>query len=121
MDVSSQAVQTLMEIGVASAGNGLIPPAIAIFEGVRAVRPDSEGPALGMAIAQLGSRAYEDAAKTLREQVLAKNPNSIEAKMFLGLALKYAGRNAECDSVIKELIASSDERARTFATTLKAP
>ena len=121
MEVSSQAVQILTEIGMASAAHGLIPPALAIFEGIGAVRPDAEGPALGMAITQISSRSYDDAAKTLREQVLTKHPNSIEAKMFLGLALKQAGRNAECDNVLKELTASGDARAQAFATALKAP
>jgi len=40
--------------------------------------------------------------------------------MILGLALKLAGRNAECDNVIKELNASSDGRAKAFAASLTA-
>jgi len=121
MEVPSKAVQTLMEIGVATAASGLASQALTIFEGIGAVRPDSEGVGMGVAMAQMGARAYDDAAKTLRDQVLARHPTSVEAKMFLGLALKLGGRNAECDSVIKELAASSDVKARDFATTLKAP
>jgi hypothetical protein len=41
--------------------------------------------------------------------------------MILGLALKLGGRNAECDSIIKELSASDDAKAKAFAVTLKAP
>ena len=61
---------------------------------------------------------HEDAIKMLREGALARSPNSINVKMVLGLALKLAGRNSECDSLIKELNADSDPRAKAFAKSL---
>lgn len=121
MDASSQALRTLTEIGVAASGAGLISEATAIFEGIEAMRPGSEAAGIGLALTQMNARAFEDAIKTLRTKVLDKDPGNIQAKMFLGLALKFSGRNAECDSVIKELAASGDAAAQTFATTLKSP
>jgi hypothetical protein len=119
MDASSQALRMLTEIGVAASGAGLIGEATAIFDGIEAMRPGSEAAGIGTAVAQLNARAFEDAIKTLRTRVLAKHPASIEAKMFLALALKFGGRNAECDSVIKELTASGDATAQAFAASLK--
>jgi hypothetical protein len=114
-------MRTLMEIGVAASAGGLFNQANAIFEGMGAMRPDSEGPGIGLAIARLNARNFDEAAQILRDKVLAKHPQSIEAKMFLGLALRLGGRNAECDNIIKELAASSDAKAQAFAQTLKSP
>jgi hypothetical protein len=120
MDVPSQAVRTLMEVGIAATGAGLFKDALAIFEGIEAVRPGSEGPAVGAALVQLNSHAFDAAVTMLRDEALPKNPKSLEVKMLLGFALKLAGRNAECESVIKELTASGDATAKTFAQNLAA-
>jgi Flp pilus assembly protein TadD len=120
MDVPSQAIRTLMEIGVAAAGTGLYRQAMAIFEGIEAMRPDSEGPAIGAALIQLNLNQHEEAIKALREGALAKNPASLEARMLLGVAFKLAGRGSECDNVIKELRASGDAQAKAFADGLSA-
>jgi hypothetical protein len=120
MKVPSEAVRTLMEIGVAAVGAGLSRQAMTIFEGIEAVRPDSEGPMIGAALIYMNSNEADEAAKVLRDGALAKNPQSLEARMFLGLALKLAGRNAECDNVIKELNASGEPRAKSFAAALSA-
>jgi hypothetical protein len=120
MTVDSQSIRTLMEVGIAAAGAGLYRQALQIFEGVEAMRPDSEGPAIGVALIHLNSNSHDEAAKILRENALVKNPASLEAKMFLGLALKMGGRAAECDSIIKELNASGDAKAQSFAKHLAA-
>jgi|SRR6188508_273423 hypothetical protein len=120
MEVPAQAVRTLMEIGVAASSMGLYRPAMDIFQGIGAVRPESDGPVIGVALAHISNRSPEEAAKLLRAHVLSKDPGNIEAKMILGVALKLAGRNAECDSVIKELNATGDSRAKAFAASLTA-
>ena len=120
MEVPAQSVRTLMEVGVAASCMGLYQQAMAIFEGVEAVRPGTEGPLIGIAIAHMNNRSPEEAVKVLRTHVLANDPGNIEAKMILGVALKLAGRNSECDNVIKELNATGDARAKAFAASLTA-
>lgn len=120
MEVSTQAVQTLMEVGVMAAGCGFYHQAFQIFEGLEAVRPDSEAPLVGVALIHMNSGEHEEAIKLLREGALVRNPNSINVKMVLGLALRLAGRNAECDNLIKELNASSDPKAKNYAKSLAA-
>ena len=120
MSVPSQAIRTLMEIGVSSAGSGMFRQALAIFDGIEAVRPDSEGPAIGVALVHMTTRDHDAAIKVLREEALPKNPESAETRMLLGVALKLAGRAAECETVIKELMASSDPKAKSFAQSLQA-
>jgi len=120
MDVPAQAVRRLMEVGVAASSMGLNQPAMAIFLGIEAVRPGSDGPLIGLALAHMNNRSPEEAVKILRAHILDKDPGNLDAKMILGLALKLAGRNAECDSVIKELNATGDARAKAFAAGLTA-
>jgi hypothetical protein len=119
MEIPSQAVKSLMEIGIVAAGSGLRDHARAIFEGLAAVRPESDGPAIGLALIDLGRSEHEAAIGRLREAV-AQHPESLDSKMFLGLALKLAGRNAECGRVVEELVASGDARAKAFAAGLTA-
>jgi Flp pilus assembly protein TadD len=120
MEVPAQAVRTLMEVGVAASCMGMYRQATEIFQGIAAVRPESDGPVIGLAIAHMNNRSPEEAIKVLRDHVLSKDPGNIEAKMILGVALKLAGRNAECDNVIKELNATGDDRAKAFAASLAA-
>ena len=120
MEIPAQAIKTLMEIGVAGTNSGLFKQALTIFEGIDAVRPHSGEASVGVAVVHICRNEAEEAVKALREEALVKNPKSIEAKMLLGIALKMAGRNAECDSVIKELIASGDAKAIATAESLKA-
>jgi hypothetical protein len=119
VDIPSQAVRTLMEVGMLAAGCGLHEHARTIFEGLEAVRPTSEGPPIGKALIHM-NRNEQDAAVGILRDVLARHPASLEAKMMLGLALKMAGRNAECGSVIKELEGSGDAKAQSFAAGLLA-
>jgi Flp pilus assembly protein TadD len=120
MEVPSQAVRTLMEIGIATSCMGRYRQAMEIFQGVEAVRPDSDGPVIGVAIAYMNNGSAEEAVKVLREHVLSKDAGNIDAKMILGAALKLAGRNSECDNVIKELNATGEARAKAFAASLAA-
>jgi hypothetical protein len=120
MSASSESIRTLMEIGIAAAGAGLFRQAFQIFEGVEAMRPESEGPSIGVALIHMNSGAPEEAVKVLREGALVRNPNSLEAKMILGLALKLARRASECDHIIKELTESGDAKAESFAKQLAA-
>jgi len=75
---------------------------------------------IGVALAHISNHSPEEAVKLLRTHVLSKDPGNMDAKMILGVALKLAGRNAECDSVIKELNATGDSRAKAFAASLAA-
>jgi hypothetical protein len=118
-DIPSQAVKTLMELGILAVGCGLKEHAQTIFEGLEAVRPTSEGPPIGKALIHM-SRNEHDAAVGILRNVLTQHPASLEAKMLLGLTLKMAGRNAECGSVAKELDDSGDAKAKAFAAGLLA-
>ena len=118
METNSATVKLLSEIGFMAAARCRVQDATTIFEGLQAARPDSEYPAIGLAVAQLSGKNYDQAIKLLRENALAKNPDSADAKSFLGLALKMAGRTSESDTVLKEAATSGKGPAQAMAEAL---
>jgi len=104
VDVRTEVVQLLMEAGFLAVGKGMFPQATAIFAGVAAVRPESELPIVGQAIAQMNSGRADDAIQTLKNKALVLNPDSQIARSFLGLALKIGGFQAESRALLSEVV-----------------
>lgn len=119
MNIAEQHVKQLAAIGFLAVGQGLNAEGEAIFNGLKACRPDSEYPPLGLALNQIGARQYDAALSILNEQALALNPASAVAKCFVGLALQLAGRAQESERWLKEVAATADDRdARALAESL---
>lgn len=122
MELPANLLKTLTEIGLAAGGYGLKAEAERIFTAVQLLRPESDTAYIGLAVAQLGAGQYDQAATILRDQALKTQPDSSLAKSFLGLALKQAGRNAEADKVLNEVVAANDHpQAVALAQTLLNP
>ena len=104
MEIETRLIQRLMEAGYLAGGYGYFNESMRIFEGIKAVRPDSELPLIGMAVSAMNAGKNHEAIKILWEQALKLNPDSDLAKSFLGLALKLSGLNAESQIMLKEVI-----------------
>lgn len=89
--IDSELVRLLMRVGYTAAWNGLHKEALAIFEGVGAVRPESEIPVIGASVVALLSGNVEVAVQTLKEGALQLNPDSALAQAHLGVALRLRG------------------------------
>lgn len=100
--IDSELVRLLMRSGYAAAWNGLHKEALAIFEGVGAVRPESEVPVIGAAVVALLSGHSDMAVKTLREGALVLNPDSALARAHLGIALRMQGEEEEGRTLLQE-------------------
>ena len=119
MEVSSDLVQQLMEIGYLAIGSGQTAEAETIFSGIVAVRSESELPLIGLGVAQLSAGKAGDAVKTLGERALGMAPESDLVKSFLGLALHQTGFSEECRTLLQEVIASNtNPDAVTMAQSL---
>lgn len=101
--IDSELVRLLMRAGYAAAWNGLHQEAIAIFDGVGAVRPESELPVIGAAVVALLSGHYEVAVKALREGALDLNPDSALARAHLGVALRLHGDEDEGRALLHDV------------------
>lgn len=104
MEIQTEVIQLLMEAGYLAGGYGLYKESEDIFEGIRAIRPDSELPIIGLAVTKMNAGKNTESARMLWEQALKINPESDLAKSFLGLALKLSNLNSESETVLKEVI-----------------
>jgi len=119
MNVAEPHVKQLAAIGFLAVGQGLNAEGEAIFNGLKACRPDSEYPLIGFALYQIGVRQYDAALSILTEQALTINPASAFAKCFVGLTLKLAGRARESERWLREVAATADDRdAKALAENL---
>lgn len=121
MNVSTEVVQNLMEVGYVAAGRGLAPLAERIFAGVEAARPDSPAPAIGRAVAAMNIGEPGEAVELLRASA-EKHPDSDVTKSFLGLALRQAGLNQQSDQLLQDVVANArDPNAKAMADAILHP
>jgi Tfp pilus assembly protein PilF len=116
LPVSTEVVQTLMEVGYVAAGRGSKSNAEDIFKGVSAARPSSELPLIGLAVTEINFGDFLTASKILVEQALKINPDSGLAKCFLAMASKALGDKSVAEDLAKEI--SSSEKAEPEAKAL---
>lgn len=119
MEIETTLIQLLMEAGYLAGGYGFFEESEKIFDGITAVRPESELPLIGMAVTKMNAGKYEEAARILWDKALKLNPESDLAKSFLGLTLKLSGLIAESQAILKEVLeANKDETAVNMARNL---
>ncbi|MEO1524995.1 MAG: HrpB1 family type III secretion system apparatus protein [Planctomycetota bacterium] len=110
MNLQTQTVQRLMEIGFLAAGNNMESQANRIFDAVAAARPDSEMPNVGRAITALNKGHVNEAIELLR-QAVERNSESEMAMTFLGLALKLGGMGAASEDALRQVVNSGGDPA----------
>ena len=121
MELSTPTVQRLMEVGLLAAGNHMDADANKIFAAIAAVRPESEMPLIGRAIARLNKGNFGEAINLLGEAV-EKNPESEMAMTFLGMALKVSGMTAASEDALNQVVQSgNNEAAVELAKSLLTP
>jgi hypothetical protein len=105
--IPSDLLQILMEAGYMAAGCGWQRHAESIFAGVIAVRPRSEFPWIGFAIARIVMGQLSDAFEILTKQALMLNPQNDLAKTFLGLILSRTGSHTLSERLLGQVINES--------------
>ena len=103
MDISADTVKKLMDLGFAAVNYGWLQEAETIFNGVEAARGDAPYGPMGMGLVHIAKGEYDEAATVLQEQALGRDPDNVDAKKLLALALKLAGRGSDLDKVGDEL------------------
>jgi hypothetical protein len=109
VSIQSELVRLLMRIGYAAAWQGLHKEAVAIFEGVGAVRPESEVPIIGASVVAMIAGNHDVAVQALKEGALDLNPASALARIHLGVALRLRGDEEEGLALLREVSAGSDD------------
>ncbi len=108
---TAEDVRLLGEIGYAAANRGLHRDADLVFAALAALRPGSAAAGIGRALMALSRGRFDDAAQLLEREALAAEPDSIEARELLAVALELAGRAAERERVQATITRLRQEQA----------
>jgi len=109
MEIDRDTVRLLAELGLIAGDYGMTAQVEAIVAALAVLRPESEQPDIIHAYSRIWAKDPVGAERILRDQALAKNPASTEAKAVLGLALHIAGKSAERDRVLNEVLAAGGD------------
>lgn len=119
-DVPSELLQLLMQLGYVACGQGHPKSAATIFEGVAAVRPNTELPLIGLAVALLNQGKLKASCDLLIHCAGRMNPDNQLVKAIAGMIFRITGAQKESDIILDEVIESnSDPEAVALAKELK--
>ena len=109
LEVPTEIVKLLMEIGYIAVGQGLYRESRAIFEALRRARENSEYPLIGLAVCELNAGQGDVALKLLEE---AENLNSENylIKSFKGLAYKVMGEIFKAKEVLEDVLSNTEQK-----------
>jgi predicted Zn-dependent protease len=111
MEIEAKSLQLLMELGLLAGGYGYVREAETIFEGLKAVRPQSEYPLIGWAIVKMSNNQIDESTRVLEKEALKVNPGSDLARGYLGLALMLAGRAEQSIPILEEVVNNNKDEA----------
>lgn len=114
--VDKELLQTLYQIGISGIYQDCLGESETIFEGLRAVRPKSEVPLLGLALTRFAQVKVKDAIHILMDDALELNPDNYVIRAYLAMILKRTGMESQakdlCDGIIED---NKDASAVEFA------
>jgi predicted Zn-dependent protease len=123
IELSTQEIKWLTEIGLIAPQLGHADVALAIFHALLLCRPDKDFPYLGLATTYIGMGKHSEAISLL-EKTLSHHPASVEVKSLLAMALKFDQRNNEADRLLTEILHTREdsiEPVYAFAEALLKP
>ncbi|MDR1435942.1 MAG: hypothetical protein LBI39_01910 [Puniceicoccales bacterium] len=119
-DVRSEWLQLLMEVGYVACGQGRPTQAATIFDGISAVRPKSELPLIGLAMAQMNLGKLTAACDTLVKRAKKLNPENLLVDTMAAMVFRMSGAVDESDAILNAVIEDgSDDCAVELARHLK--
>jgi thioredoxin-like negative regulator of GroEL len=99
LELKSDDVRTLADLGFIAVSHGFNDNAAAIFAGVRAARPKEEAGFIGTALVSLARGDIDAAIRTLRSL-----PPTDAARTFLALALNCGGDRGAAREILTDLV-----------------
>lgn len=103
IELTRQEIKWLAEIGFIVPQLGKPKIALILFHALSLCQPEADFPYVGKAHAYLGTGNYKEAIEILRNG-LSQHPESADIKCLLATALKFVGRNAEADFLLKSVL-----------------
>ena len=120
-DKEVKLLKLLSEIGFLALETGLTKNSQAIFDGIKAIRAESELPIIGLASVAIVQGKTQEAINLLEKEALKIKPDSDLAKAYLGMSYKLDGHNSKAEKLLKEVLKTGkDESALSIAKEMLA-
>jgi len=121
VDLSTEQVRLLAELGLIAIGEGRFEEAAAITDAVAAYRPKDLAVYVARALTELRRGKPEDAVRLLETEAQKVHPDNPLLQTFLGMALMAAGYEARARAILESMTAQqADPKAAALARSLKA-
>ncbi len=115
MNVTTELLQLLSEVGYMACFRGDSDRAQVIMDGVDAVGKEQVPIKMGLAITKIYAGDLDNAVSILRDDVLQNEPGHMSAKCFLGIALNLKGNQDEANTLFEEVAVKGNEDEKSIA------
>lgn len=115
MEISGNLLKKLSQVGYMACMQGYSQEGAIIMEAVKNARPGLSATLIGVAVARLTARRYQDAANILEGEVLAQDPDNMTAKCFLAMALFELGDENRAELFFTEVAEKGDSNLKEIA------
>jgi predicted Zn-dependent protease len=113
-------LQLLMQLGYVACGQGKPNQARTIFEGIAAVRPNSELPLIGLSMALINLGKLTEALELLVKRAAVLNPKNQMVHAMCAMIYRMSGAMEESDLLLDGVLADgTDPESCEFARQLK--
>lgn len=120
MNVTTELLQLLSEVGYMACFRGDSDRAQVIMDGVDAVGREQTPVKMGLAITKIYAGDLDEAISLLRDDILAKEPDHMSAKCFLGIALNLVGQQDQANTLFEEVAVHGNEDEQSIANVYLA-
>lgn len=115
MNVSTELLQTLAQIGYMACFQGNVEKGQIIMDGVDANCDGQPAAKIGVAIARIYGGRHQEAINILKDQVLVQDPDNTTAMCFLGMALADSGQKEASTTYFEQLVEKGNDDEKTIA------
>lgn len=115
MEISTEMIQLLSQVGYLACFNGDVDKGQLIMDSVEESCQGQSAALVGVAISRIYAGQYDDAIKLLKEKIIVNEPDNMTAKCFLGMALSESQKTDEAIVLFNEIIEKGGDDDRTIA------
>jgi Flp pilus assembly protein TadD len=115
MEINGSLLRKLSQVGYMACMKGYIKEGEIIMDAVKGARPSLSATLIGVAIARITARRYQEAVDILKGEVLSQDPDNMTAKCFLAMALFELGEKAQSEEYFSEVAEKGSDSHKEIA------
>lgn len=116
MEISTEMIQLLSQVGYLACFNGDVENGQMIMESVEDNCNGQAAALIGVAIARIYAGQFKEAAVILKDKVLTVEPDNMTAKCFLGISYFESDDKEAARGLFNEIIENGGEDDKTIAS-----